>query len=696
MINNLFILRFIFSAIVIASLKTWTMSQEVDRLNLTFEEVCQDLEVFEIRLEHSFSYLTTNRVDYKKAIEAIKKKAVSGMSKGALAVSLERMMGLFIDGHAGVRNIRSLGFGQNTQLPFNIEANDQGYVAYLKDRTSFVEEGFPYILALDGMGIEDWVRAGAVYRAKGSPQFQRRQGVRMLRHIQFMRGELGLPQKDSILVKLTDASKLNQKDIIISLKEVLGGKAIDKRWPDKPTEILTNNIGYLRIPSFSGRENIPKLIEDWMLKFENTNGLIIDVRGNGGGSREGLLALTPYLMRSDEVPHIANVCAYRLYKGSKEMDFMDAYNYGHLTARYAYRETSPRFDSWDRQAIETFKEDFKPQWTLPENQFSDWHYLLLSKKNDDSTFYYNKPIIVLQNTDDFSATDIFLGALKGWRENIKLMGSSSGGGSARSVSFVLPMSGIEIRCASMASYLPTGRLYDGNGIHPDFPIDPNPEYVLIGGRDNVLESAIMTIPEMAKQGSPAYVKKSIIPPFELPFDQEKALVNYIENNDIKNVLNILTNNKNLINKPMWGWLEGETPLLLAVNLGYKNLVKELITLGADLNSSHAGWPDTDVLTTAIWQDEDEDNALAKWLILKGAKVNNFSNKKIREKTNLIRAIRDTRDVDLVQLMVEHGAYLNVTDDDGLRALDYVKDSSSELYAYLKQKGAIHSDDFLKK
>ena len=106
-------------------------------------------------------------------------------------------------------------------------------------------------------------------------------------------------------------------------------------------------------------------------------------------------------------------------------------------------------------------------------------------------YYYNQPVVVLCDSGCFSATDIFLAALKGI-PNVTLMGTPSSGGSARSVFFPLSNANLRIKLASMASFQPSGALYDGNGVAPDILIESNPNY-LIGKDDNVLTSAIECI-----------------------------------------------------------------------------------------------------------------------------------------------------------------------------------------------------------
>jgi len=92
----------------------------------------------------------------------------------------------------------------------------------------------------------------------------------------------------------------------------------------------------------------------------------------------------------------------------------------------------------------------------------------------------------------FSATDIFLGAFKEW-PNVTLVGQPSGGGSAHSQQFSLPRSGFSVRCASMASFQPNGKLYDGNGVEPDVLVERPPEYYLVGGKDVILEKALKLV-----------------------------------------------------------------------------------------------------------------------------------------------------------------------------------------------------------
>ena len=451
-------------------------AEEAPPARLNPKALNEDLNQFKEQLEQRFAYLLTNRIDYHTAIEAIRQKGSNGIRTQDLRLEIQQVLALFIDGHAGVRKLNFKADG----LPFYLHPVAERVVAVKGDRSGFLEAGYPFLVKINGLDINHWIAMADEYVAQGSAQLRLFDGTRRLRQgFTHFREKLGLPVSDTIEVELLSSDQLKVKKRSIVLTN------ISRSAPQSamPSHIMENNIGYLRIPSFSGDGPAEQDIETWMPKFRNTRGLVIDVRGNGGGSRIGLLRLVPYLMDKHNKPSVANVCAYRLN---------EAFDPDHLEIRFAYREDSEHWTDRERETIAHFKRDFTPQWAPPQGGFSDWHYLLLSKKDSSTKYHYNKPIIVLHDAACFSATDIFLGALKNWRPNIKLMGSPSSGGSARSVTSQLRHSKIYYRSGSMVSFQRNGMLYDTNGISPDYLVYPDPEY-FIGGEDTVLEKAIKVL-----------------------------------------------------------------------------------------------------------------------------------------------------------------------------------------------------------
>lgn len=85
---------------------------------------------------------------------------------------------------------------------------------------------------------------------------------------------------------------------------------------------------------------------------------------------------------------------------------------------------------------------------------------------------YAGPVAVLLDGRCFSATDVFLGAIERL-PNVTLVGTASGGGSVRSEGAeIVGPPALRLRLASIASFRPDGRAYDGAGIEPDAGVWP--------------------------------------------------------------------------------------------------------------------------------------------------------------------------------------------------------------------------------
>ena len=446
-------------------------------VNLDAEQMENDLKAFQTQLEKQFAYLHANDVDLEKAVNQIRAKHPDGIALSQLSDELRKVMALFIDGHSRVRGPKKR---TANNLPFLIEPIGDRYVAFHADRTRLFNKEYPFITKIDGVEIE---KLGSKFDStiqQVSSQNLTRQRLRELRDIGRARQLAGLPDSPTLNLEFAnEANETKTETAPLGKRDPAYGT-----WPRVPktgaSQILTqHNLGYLRLDRMNN-EAVEE-IKNWMPKFKSTDGLIVDVRDNAGGIRLPMIELAGYLMTAEDDPRIGNVCKYRLYKEFKS---------DHLSKRrYVYRKESKQFDKRDRKSITDFMEKFQPQWTPPKDDFSDWHFCVFSKKKNDARFDYQKPVVILMNQKCFSATDIFVGAFKGW-PNVTLVGQPSGGGSARTMEFELPVSRIAINCASMASFQPDGKLYDGNGVQPDLLVQPKPGYFIDAGEDNFLIKAI--------------------------------------------------------------------------------------------------------------------------------------------------------------------------------------------------------------
>jgi hypothetical protein len=440
-------------------------------------ELTPALDQFERLLLDRWSYYDFSGADFEGAIARLRARMAGGMTPDTFGLELQRIIALGIDGHSGVSGYElPRGF-----LPFLIEPTGGRQVAFRADRSALLDAGHPYVTKLDGRDISEWLKAAGGLVPKGSPQYVERNSLRTLRYIQLMRREIGAAPDAGLRVELQSADRGSVVEQQMRIADDLPVYGI---WPPGGSRLLEGNIGYLRIAEMD--EKAVGEIQAWMPRFRGTRGLIVDVRDNGGGTRDALRWFYSYLGASDDPPRVVNAAVYRLAKEFRR---------DHLAERFMYREDDPVWSSAERAAIAGFKSSFHPQRPPPEGKFSEWHYLVLSPLRDPAIFHYDHPVVVLMNGKCFSATDIFLAGLKGLR-NVTLMGTASGGGSALALEEKLPGTGISVRLASMISYQADGRLFDGNGTTPDVVVEPEPGY-FVGGEDTALRKAMAVIREKA-------------------------------------------------------------------------------------------------------------------------------------------------------------------------------------------------------
>jgi hypothetical protein len=438
--------------------------------------VASALDALKAALDERWSYRHANAADFDAAIAALRKRIDTGLSRDELGIELQKIIALGIDGHSGVFGYR---FPPGDRLPFLIEALGEQFVAFNPERRAFLAEGFPFLTKIDGKPISEWCAAAAALVPKGTPQYVRHRCVNHLRELDYWRGALGLPRRDTVEVELGDTDNSTHKVLKLPVSRTL---PVYGPWPPGSSRRLEGDIGYLRLATMVESTSVPE-IRRWMPEFRGTAGLIVDVRDNNGGDRDALLLLYSYLAAPNDAPRVFTASAYRLHPAHKE---------NHLAVNHRmYRANASEWTPAAREAVAAFAKNFKPQWEPPSGQFSEWHYMALSHLDDREVYHYDKPVIVLMNGRCFSATDIFLAGLKGMN-NVLLMGTPSGGGSAFGQEVILGATPLRLRIGSMASFQKDGLLFDCNGIRPDVFVAPVPEY-FIGGRDNLLEEAVNRI-----------------------------------------------------------------------------------------------------------------------------------------------------------------------------------------------------------
>ncbi len=452
----------------------------------------EDLDELEWLLENRYSYLHLKGVDYKAALDSLRNSLGDGINRSTFGYQLSKFIALFGDGHSRVvsSSVRLKSLCTNYP-PFLIAESNGRLVAFKPDRSDFIDSDTPFLRAIDGLPADSWLKAAGQFVARGSDQYVRHHTIRYLRYVDCLRKELALAKVGAVEIELESGDGFSTKRIELPL--VKEGP-IYGFWPRLENEItsledirpesriLQCNIGYLRIVMMLAEPEFLDDLVEAMGRFRSTDGLIIDLRTNGGGSRTPLRVLLPFFIAQSDPPYVVNIAAYRLGTKNIKEDFK---------ARYLYPASSSRWSKAEREVIGRFAKTFKPEWTPPKEQFSPWHYFVISPTKDRRYYHYDKPVVILMDRGNFSACDIFLCGFKGWK-NVTLMGQPSGGGSGCRREYRLGNSGIRISLSRMASFQPNGQLYDGNGIRPDIVVEPVPTD-FIGRTDTVLDKAIKLI-----------------------------------------------------------------------------------------------------------------------------------------------------------------------------------------------------------
>jgi hypothetical protein len=435
-----------------------------------------DLKELERLLERRFAYATLHGLKPRAVLDGVRTRLTESMPAGDFGLLIMKALARFGDGHSGIAGSSSLL--PPGCLPFIVKPLGEKLVAIAPGGEALLDPDHPYLKALDGLPAAHWFKAATLTEGRTSPHLERRHAARLLHHLAWLRGEMGRPVSDEVEVQLDNGRTTESRRL-----KLVSRPLPDRNPVDRQCRTLPENIGLLRIPSMESEPEFLSWLNESMVKLAKTRGLVIDVRGNGGGSRAALRTLFPHFMKDGDPPRVINVAAYRLDDGENP-----ATSEGWLEDRWLYPASWPGWSEAERTAIAKVAEKFRPDWTPPPGAFSAWHFMVLERPDSFASPAYDRPVIILMDSGCFSATDVFLGAFKGWR-NVTLLGTPSGGGSGRPRSYVLPRSGLRVRLSSMISFLPEGTRYDGRGIAPDVLVEPVLSD-LLGRTDTVLETAI--------------------------------------------------------------------------------------------------------------------------------------------------------------------------------------------------------------
>lgn len=208
-------------------------------------------------------------------------------------------------------------------------------------------------------------------------------------------------------------------------------------------QILSNNIGYMYYGDFGsgiGEGNLDVILS----YLASCDGLVIDVRGNGGGFLTNVETLVGRFITEP------------------------------VHAGYISHKTGPGHDEFS----ELYAYYFDPA--------------------DDTRIKFLKPVVVLANRASFSATNNFVSIMKSL-PNVRIVGDVTGGGSGMPFTSELP-NGWNVRFSACSILDPDGNETEfGTAPSEGYKVDMSETDILIG-RDTILETAFIAIDEMIAAG----------------------------------------------------------------------------------------------------------------------------------------------------------------------------------------------------
>lgn len=202
--------------------------------------------------------------------------------------------------------------------------------------------------------------------------------------------------------------------------------------------IAGESLGYIKINTFTGNiatsnyEQIDFILE----QLSGVNGIIIDVRSNGGGN-------------------------------SNNADLITS-----------------RFNDESRLAFRARRRS-----GANRNDFGNWIDVNTDVYSGDR---FLGPVVVLSNRRSFSSTEWFISGMR-TIPHVTIIGDTTGGGSGNPLFRELP-NGWSMRISNTQKQLPEGRDYQYSGIYPDIPVWIT-ESDSLNGIDTILERAIELLTE---------------------------------------------------------------------------------------------------------------------------------------------------------------------------------------------------------
>jgi hypothetical protein len=435
--------------------------------------VLEDIDTLQAVVRRYSAYRLLNGYPFERHLDSLRVHAGDSVPLLELWRSIQTAVGRLQDAHSAVHLPRGMTPpSAGGTLPFALTSLGDTVIALAPCRCALLSHRFPRVVSIDGIRIDSLMRISGIRYAGHSPQRWRHQALFRLQPIESILQLAGRPVDGRVAVRL--AGSRGDTTLTMATDSLPSGPV-----SHTVTAQLRGPIAVLRIPLMaepgdSAGDAVYQMVRAAIESetFRRAPGMIIDVRGNDGGTRHILELLLPRFVRAPVAYNVVLLRADTNGVGERMLVSPDDWSHPRLA----------------RDALRAALASFRPSWEPPPGEFLSERFASVVVPAEPSRNMSDKSVVVLQDAGSFSATDIFLGAMS-LAPNVTLMGTPSAGGSGRSRTFVLPRSRLRVVLSTMASFRPDGQLYDGVGVAPDVLVPPTLEG-LATGRDTQLDAAV--------------------------------------------------------------------------------------------------------------------------------------------------------------------------------------------------------------
>ena len=342
-------------------------------------------------------------------------------------------------------------------------------VAVEPDGGGLVSTAHPFVDSIDGVEIERWLAVAGEVAPGGSVQSKRYGACREAVRVGWIRQRLGIEASDDALLGL------RSKDgavVVVRLRLTDRVSEDHRKGPsrfglDRPWLDEERRLAYMPLMRMYAERDLSRLRESQRSFFSglraarDADGVLIDMRGNTGGSRHLVHEIAQRVLPVDAEPVVYSAARVLMWPGRDAEGVRRQ-----LEGRHLYLPTDPRWTEAERRAIDRFLEGFRPEVDLPDDRFGPLHVSVLSPGGDHAGKWAGKSVVVLMDERCISASDVFLAAMREL-PGVTLVGRPSRGASGMSELIELRNGTVTLQISTMVSFMPDGRVFDWHGVEPD-------------------------------------------------------------------------------------------------------------------------------------------------------------------------------------------------------------------------------------